>query len=70
MEKTDEEVLNDPNIINLCVKNFKPKVGKKISFSSCMKKIKTSVESTMRRRKKIRIGNKKKINFTSAPWMD
>ena len=35
-----------------------------------MNKIRTSVEYAMRRRKKIKPGNKKKITLASAPWMD
>ena len=35
-----------------------------------MNKIRTSVEYAMRRRKRIKPGNKKKITLASAPWMD
>ena len=35
-----------------------------------MGKIKTAVEYAMRKKKKIRQGNKKKITLTSAPWVD
>ena len=45
--------------IDLCVNDFKNKVGKKISFKGCMSKIKTSVEYAMKRRKRIKPGGKK-----------
>ena len=38
--------------VNLCVEDFKTKIGRKISFRGCMNKIKTSVEYAMRRRSK------------------
>merc|ERR1712179_30579 len=56
--------------IDLCVNEFKNKIGKKISFKGCMSKVKTSVEYAMRRRKRIKPGGKKKLTLKAAPWVD
>ena len=39
---------------------FIPQVGKKTSFKKCMDKMKTTLNSTMRKRKKIKVGGKGK----------
>ena len=44
--------------IDLCVENFKTKIGKKHSFKKCMNKIKSSVEYAMRRRLRKKPGGK------------
>ena len=56
--------------LDLCVGNFKEKIGKKISFRGCMSKIRSSVEYAMRRRAKRRPGGKKKLTLKAAPWVD
>ena len=56
--------------IDKCVIDFKSKIGKKVSFKSCMGKIKTSVEHAMRRKMKRRSGGKKKLTLKAAPWVD
>ena len=38
--------------LNLCAESFKAKIGKKISFKKCMKKLKVSTESTMKKGRK------------------
>merc|ERR1712179_489599 len=52
--KTVTWISRDQVKIDQCVKDFKTKIGKKVSFKSCMGKIKTSVECTMRKKKKRR----------------
>merc|ERR1712179_400770 len=56
--------------IDLCVSDFKTKIGKKMSFKGCMGKIKTSVEHAMRRKMKRKPGGKKKLTLKAAPWVD
>ena len=50
--------------------NFLPKVGKHKSFKKCIKKIKDSMELTMRRRKMIKLGKKGKETILAAKWVD
>ena len=45
--------------IDLCVEDFRGKIGRKTSFKGCMSKIKSSVEFAMRRKMKKRPGGKK-----------
>merc|ERR1712030_215905 len=40
-------------------RTFLPKIGRHISFKRCMGKIKHSMELTMRRKKRIKLGKKK-----------
>ena len=49
---------------------FIPKIGKKISFKKCMDKLKNNLNSTMRRRKKIKLGNKNSVKLLAAEWVD
>ena len=68
--KTVTWISRDQVKIDQCVKDFKTKIGKKVSFRSCMGKIKTSVEHAMRRKMKRKSGGKKKLTLKAAPWMD
>ena len=63
-------ISRDEDKLAQCAKSFKSKIGKKISFRKCIDKIKTSVDSTMKRRKKIRPGGKKGIKLLAAEWID
>ena len=49
---------------------FLPKIGKKISFRKCMDKLKSTLNSTMRRRKKIKLGNRNNVKLLAAEWVD
>ena len=49
---------------------FTPKIGKKISFRKCMKKLKNTLNSTMKKRKKIKLGNKNSNKLLAAEWVD
>ena len=49
---------------------FLPKIGKKISFKKCMDKLKSTLNSTMRRKKRIKLGNKNKVKLLAAEWVD
>ena len=50
--------------------NFIPKIGKNISFKKCIDKMKNSLNSTMKRRKRIKIGIKKNEKLLAAEWVD
>merc|ERR1711874_685340 len=49
---------------------FLPKIGKKISFRKCMDKMKNTLNSTLKRRKKIKLGNKNNSNILAVEWVD
>ena len=63
-------ISRDEDRLILCASSFKSKIGKKISFKKCMNKLKTSVDSTMKRRKMIRLGGKRKMKLLAAEWVD
>jgi len=63
-------ISRDEDRLTQCAISFKSKIGKKISFKKCMEKIKTSVNSTMKKRKKIRPGGKREIKLLAAEWVD
>ena len=63
-------ISRDEDRLTQCATSFRSKIGKKISFSKCMEKIKTSVNATMRRRKKIRPGKKQEMRLLAAEWVD
>merc|ERR1711874_607286 len=63
-------ISRDEDRLNLCANAFKSKIGKKISFKKCMSKLKTSIDSTMKRRKMIKLGGKRKMKLLSAEWVD
>merc|ERR1711913_63681 len=48
----------------------KRKIGKKHSFDKCMKKLKSSIDQNLRRRKVIKLAGKGKVKLISAPWVD
>merc|ERR1711874_718770 len=72
-KKTLKEITwisRDEDRLTQCATSFKSKIGKKISFKKCIEKIKTSVNSTMKKRKKIRPGGKKEMKLLAAEWVD
>merc|ERR1711874_627761 len=50
--------------------NALTQIGKKISFKGCMGKMKKTLNSTMRRNKKIKLGEKMKNKILAAEWVD
>jgi len=48
---------------------FIPLIGKKTSFKKCMGKINTTLNSTMRKRKRIKVGGKGKNVILAAEWV-
>ena len=55
--------------LQMCLESFKGKIGKKYSFKSCINKLKTSVEHTMKKSFKKKQGNKNQ-DIKAAPWVD
>ena len=49
---------------------FIPQIGKKTSFKKCMSKLKTTLNTTLRKRKKIKVGGKGKNKLLAAEWVD
>ena len=56
--------------IDLCVEDFKNKIGKKLSFRKCMSKIRSSMEYAMRRKQKKRLEGRRRTTMKAAPWVD
>merc|ERR1711874_925181 len=52
-------ISRDDDRLIQCANSFKSKIDKKISFKMCIDKLKGSVNSTMKRRKKIKPGGKR-----------
>merc|ERR1711895_189532 len=53
-----------------CTESFKRKIGKKISFDKCMSKLKSTIDETLKRRKRIKVAGKNQTRMISAPWVD
>ena len=47
-----------------------PKIGKKTSFEGFTKKIKTTQDIVLKKRKRIRVGRRGKQKVTAAEWVD
>merc|ERR1712050_520775 len=60
---------NPVNILR-CVSNFKARIGKKHNFKSCIEKLKTAVNHTMKKTKVQRLGGKENSFKRAAPWVD
>ena len=51
-------------------KTFATKIGKCTKFSSCMNKIKDTLNVTMKKKKRIILGKKDNENILAAEWMN
>ena len=49
---------------------FIPQIGKKISFRRCMNKLKTTLNTTLRKKKRIKVGGKGSNKLLAAEWVD
>ena len=49
---------------------FIPQIGKSTSFKGCMNKIKTTLNSTMRKRKRVKVGKRGRKTILAAEWVD
>merc|ERR1712121_164819 len=58
-----------PERLQMCLENFKARLGKKHTFRNCMGKIEKSVEHTMKRSYKKKPGGKDQA-LKAAPWVD
>ena len=50
--------------------SFQTKIGKKIYFKKCMNKMKNTLNSTMRRSKRIKLRSNKNVKLLAAEWVD
>ena len=55
--------------LQMCLENFKARLGKKHNFKNCINKLKMSVEHTMKRSFKKKPGGKEQT-LKAAPWVD
>ena len=62
--KKDEESLEE------FVRTLKPKLGKKTGFRNFMGKMKTTFNSILRRRKRIKLTRKGNTTLVAAEWVD
>merc|ERR1711895_372350 len=65
--KTITWISRDQDRLVKCTESFKKKIGKKISFGKCMRKLKSSIDETLRRRKRIKLAGKDQVRMISAP---
>merc|ERR1711867_385935 len=70
INKTISWISRDQDKIQLCVSNFKEKIGKKKSFKKCMKKMSSSVVYGMKVTVMKRQRKKKKDIIKAAAWVD
>ena len=49
---------------------FLPKIGKSTSFEGFMKKVKTTQDIVLKKRKRIKVGKRGKQKVTAAEWVD
>merc|ERR1711913_265927 len=63
-------ISRDKDRLIKCADTFKKKIGKKHSFDKCMKKLKSSIDQNLRRRKVIKLAGKGQVKLISAPWVD
>ena len=49
---------------------FIPLIGKSTTFRGCMGKIKTTLNSTMRKKKRVKVGGKGKKTILAVEWVD
>merc|ERR1711874_594848 len=68
--KTITWISRDQNRLIKCTESFKKKIGKKISFDGCMGKLKSSINETLKRMKKVKVAGKNQTRMISAPWVD
>ena len=45
-------------------------IGKSTTFKGCMNKIKTTLNSTLRKRKRVKLGKRGKQTILAAEWVD
>merc|ERR1711874_87687 len=68
--KTITWISRDQDRLIKCTESFKKKIGKKISFGKCMRKLKSTIDETLKRRKRIKLAGKDQVRMISAPWVD
>merc|ERR1711874_618022 len=69
--KNIEWVARDEKSMKKCETAFISQIGKKISFRRCMHKLKTALNSTMKKKKKrMKVGRKGINKMVAAEWVD
>ena len=68
--KEIEWIKKDVDSLKEFEKDLLPKLGKKTSFDGLMRKIKTSQNKVLKKKKRIRIGRRGNKKVTAAEWVD
>jgi len=68
--KRIEWILKDQDSLEKFERDLLPKIGKKTSFDSLMRKIKSSQNKILKKDKRIRIGLREHKRVTAAEWVD
>ena len=63
-------VKKDDESLNKCKEAFKKQIGKSTNLNLFLKKLKTSVNHNLRKRKKIKVGKKGNKIIRAAEWVD
>ena len=69
-QKVITVVKKDEDSLIQCRETLKKHIGKNTSFNMFMKKLKISVNQTLKKRKKIRVGKKGNKIIRAAEWVD
>ena len=64
MDKKDEESFKR------FIEAFKPKIGKNTSFRSFMGKMKSTLNTVLKKKKRIKLGKRGKHTMLAAEWID
>ena len=68
--KTITVMKKDESSLEKCRDNLKNQIGKSTNFNLFLKKLKTSVNHHLRKRKRIKVGKKGNKIIRAAEWMD
>merc|ERR1711874_662132 len=68
--KRIEWILKDQDSLEKFERDLLPKIGKKTSFDSLMRKIKSSQNKILKKDKRIRMGMREHKRVTAAEWVD
>merc|ERR1711874_530906 len=63
--KTITCISRDQDRLIKCTESFKKKIWKKISFNKCMSKLKSTIDETLKKRKKIKIAGRDQERMSS-----
>ena len=69
-QKTITVIKKDESSLEKCRENLRNQIGKSANFNLFLKKLKTSVNHHLRKRKRIKIGKKGNRIIRAAEWVD